>query len=62
MDKLDQFTEIIAAYGRHGWQVRRALMTAETLSETSAARRSLFENLPVDETLIDIFGSHVPHK
>ena len=53
MDKGDQFAEVIAAYRRHGWQVRRALMTAVTLAETSEDRQALFENLPVDETLID---------
>jgi hypothetical protein len=53
MNKCDQFTEIIAAYRRHGWQARRALMTAETLVETSVTGEGLLENLPADESPID---------
>jgi hypothetical protein len=52
MDKRDQFAEVIAAYRRHGWELRRALVTAETLAETGG-HKSLFENLPVREAPID---------
>jgi hypothetical protein len=53
MDKRDQFAGVIAAYRRHGWEPRRALMTAETLAETSRGHTALFENLPVREAPID---------
>ena len=52
MDKRDQFAEVIAAYRRHGWELRRALVTAETLAETGG-HTTLFENLPVREASID---------
>jgi len=29
MNKRNQFSEVIAAYRRHGWELRRALVTAE---------------------------------
>lgn len=53
MDLGDQFAEVIAAYSRHGWELRRALLTAETLAETSGGVKGLFENLPVQEAPID---------
>ena len=52
MDKRGQFAEVIAAYCRHGWEVRRALMTADTLAATSG-HIPMFENLPVRESSID---------
>jgi len=53
MDKRDQFAEVIAAYRRHGWELRRALLTAETLAETSEGQTALFANLPVRQASID---------
>jgi hypothetical protein len=47
MDQLAQFHATLATYRKHGWQLRRVLMTADTLAalhaatggdETSAAR------------------------
>ena len=52
MDKHDQFAEVIGAYRRHGWELRSALVTAETLAEASG-HPALFENLPVRESPID---------
>jgi len=52
MDKHDQFAEVIGAYRRHGWELRRALVTAKTLADTRVQAR-LFENLPVSESPID---------
>ena len=52
MDKHDQFAEVIGAYRRHGWELRRALVTVETLVEASGYA-ALFENLPVSESPID---------
>ena len=31
MDRLGQFRETLSTYRRHGWQLARALMTAETV-------------------------------
>jgi len=52
MNKRDQFAEVIAAYRRHGWEPRRALLTAETLAETTGDM-ALFEKLLVSESPID---------
>jgi hypothetical protein len=53
MNRLDRFAEVISAYRRHGWQLRRTLMTAQTLAETRESDRALFENLPLEEATID---------
>lgn len=53
MDKRDQFVEVIAEYRRHGWQLRRALMTAETLADTSGGLQASFAGLQVEEALLD---------
>ena len=53
MDKRDQFAEVIGAYRRHGWELRRALVTAETLAETSEGPTALFPNVAVHEAPID---------
>lgn len=58
----EQFAEVIAAYRRHGWQARRALMTAETLAETREGRQTLFANLVVDEALIDALWFSRPSR
>jgi hypothetical protein len=52
MDKSDQFAEVIAAYCRHGWELRCALMTTGTAAETGG-QIPLFENLSVREAPID---------
>lgn len=52
MAKLGQFTEVIAMYRRYGWELRRALLTAETQDETSGAT-SLFANLPIQDAPIN---------
>ena len=52
MNKRDQFAEVIASYRRHGWELRRGLLTAQTLAETGG-QETLFENLPISEASID---------
>lgn len=53
MNSLDSLAEVIDAYRRHGWQLRRALLTAATLAETRARESELFESLPIAEAPID---------
>ena len=62
MDRLGQFRETLTTYRKHGWQLARALMTAETLD---ALRReqavagvapgavTLFEGAEVGESEFD---------
>ena len=62
MSRLGQFRETLALYRRHGWQLARALMTAETLDalrreQPSAARAEgaelSFEGAAARESDID---------
>ena len=53
MDKRNQFAEVIAAYCRHGWELRCALLTAETLADTGEGYKALFANMAVREAPID---------
>jgi len=52
MNKLDRFAEIIAAYSRHGWQLRRVLMTVEG-AEIRESDKALFEGLAIDQAPMD---------
>jgi hypothetical protein len=62
MDRLAQFRATLAAYRRHGWQLARVLMTAETLAalrreQTGVgghdADESLFEGIAARESELD---------
>jgi hypothetical protein len=54
MSLLEQFREIIAAYGRHGWRLQRVLMRTATRAEVSdAIEGELFEGASVEESSVD---------
>jgi len=53
MNQLESFAEVIDAYRRHGWQLRRALVRVETLVEIRESDSDLFAALPVKEAPID---------
>src|SRR5881394_1962529 len=53
MNKLEDFVEVINEYRRHGWQLRRTLMTTHTLAEKRESESDLFANAPVEEASID---------
>jgi hypothetical protein len=62
MSRLEQFRETLATYRRHGWQLARALMTAETLDALrreqtvaggAAEAEMLFEGAAVRESEFD---------
>jgi hypothetical protein len=53
MNQIDRALEIIATYRRHGWQLRRVLMTRETRAEANEHEQELFEDAQIDERRID---------
>ncbi|HVF51653.1 MAG TPA: hypothetical protein VNA19_16330 [Pyrinomonadaceae bacterium] len=58
MKRLQLFREITATYLRHGWQLRRVLMSAETLVELREAggageAGARFEGVAVQESAVD---------
>jgi hypothetical protein len=54
MSQTELFREIIAAYSKHGWRLRRVLMRQQTSVEMPDAIRSeLFEGAEVEEASVD---------
>ena|ERR1700730_7148396 len=53
MNQLGRSLEIIATYRKHRWQLRRVLMTTETRAEAGKRAEGLFENVRIDDALID---------
>lgn len=55
MSQFERFREIIAAYGRHGWRLRRVLVRPQTRAEMSDtdAWGELFEDAGVEEASVD---------
>ena len=63
MNQLQRSLEIIATYRKHGWQLRRVLVTAETGAEAGKGAGGLFENVRIDDALIDaLWFSRTSHK
>jgi hypothetical protein len=54
MNQIERFREIIAAYSKHGWRLRRVLMRPETRAGMSDADQGeLFEDAGVEEASVD---------
>jgi hypothetical protein len=49
MNHADLFTELVAIYRKHGWELRRALLQPATLAEL----QELVTELPVKEAAVD---------
>jgi hypothetical protein len=53
MKKTDLFMELLATYGKHGWNLRRILLTPATLKEIEATAPTLLEGTPVADCSAD---------
>src|ERR1051325_9526588 len=53
MNQLDRFKEIINAYSKHGWQLKRALLRRETRAAISESQSEILELAPVEESVVD---------
>lgn len=54
MAELEQLSEIVQTYARHGWQLRRALLTAETRASLAKEEAAPFlADADVRESEID---------
>lgn len=49
MNLLERFSETIANYRRHGWQLCRVLLRPESQAEIGDAAATVFESAPVSE-------------
>lgn len=55
MDLLERCRETLANYRRHGWQLRRVLLRAESRMALGDAAATLFESAPVSAFPCDAF-------
>jgi hypothetical protein len=63
MNQLERSLEIIATYRKHGWQLRRVLVTGETRAEAGKRADKLCENVRIDDAPIDaLWFSRTAHK
>ena len=53
MSRIGKFEEVAAVYARHGWRVRRVLMSAGALAEWRAAGRESFGGVEPEEFEVD---------
>lgn len=53
LNQLNHFGEIIAAYRKHGWELRRVLLSAETASAGEVFDKELFEGIAPQESTVD---------
>jgi hypothetical protein len=53
MNLSERFSETLANYRRHGWQLRRVLLRPESRAELATMAATLFENATVQESILD---------
>jgi hypothetical protein len=53
MNQLERIREIIATYSRHGWQLKRVLLSPETSAQMSGQEASIFNDALVQESTVD---------
>lgn len=53
MNQLERIGEIIATYSKHGWQLKRVLLSAETRAELARQEASLFGDAIRQEAQVD---------
>jgi hypothetical protein len=53
MSLTERFSEILATYRRHGWQLRRVLLRPESGAELALAAATLFETTAKQESTLD---------
>ena len=53
MSQIDRLHEIIATYGKHGWSLRRVLLTPETGALCGEPEQTLFADAKVVAAAID---------
>ncbi|HSE33588.1 MAG TPA: hypothetical protein VLA93_18595, partial [Pyrinomonadaceae bacterium] len=53
MKKPDLFNELLTIYERHGWQLKAALLTPETVVELNTTYRDQLESISVNDSPVD---------
>ena len=53
MNQLKRIEEIIATYSKHGWQLKRVLLSPETRAEMARKEASIFNDAVAQEAPVD---------
>lgn len=53
MNQLERIGEIIATYSKHGWQLKRVLLSPETSAEMAKHEASVFNDAITQEAMVD---------
>jgi len=53
MKKTDLFTELVATYAKHGWQLKSVLMQPSTRADIIADDATLFDSIRIEEASVD---------
>jgi hypothetical protein len=53
MKKADLFTELVATYGKHGWELKSVLMQPSTRTEIVADDSALLDSIRIEEASLD---------
>ena len=53
MERLGEFREIIETYTKHGWKLRRVLLTRETRASLKETAETEFEDAELKEAEVD---------
>jgi hypothetical protein len=63
MNQSNLIRDIISTYRKHGWQLRRVLMRADTRAEVFAKEEVLFKGARIDESPVDaLWFSRASHS
>src|SRR5438132_1656293 len=53
MNTLESINEILATYSKHGWRLKRLLVTAEARALLSESEREIFEDAIVEDSSVN---------
>lgn len=53
MSNADLFSELVATYHKHGWELRSVLVQPQTLAELHSHEAQLLSKIPVKEVAFD---------
>ena len=53
MSTLEQISEILATYSKHGWRLKRLLLTPEVRAGLAESEREIFEDATVEDSSIN---------
>ncbi len=60
MDQIERLLEIVTTYRKHGWSLKRLLMTAETRASGAELEQTLFADAEIELSPIDALWFYRP--